>query len=75
VIYSVKKLIGPNEENIGKWVRVSTDEFEAIQDSLTGENYARGAIGKGSLRLYRQNDYVVACTQSIQAEPHPNGSK
>jgi len=71
VITSVKKLLGENEVNLGRWVKVSTDEAEAIQESLSATNYERGASNKPSLRLYSRDGYVVVCTRDIQAETYP----
>lgn len=72
MITSVKKLIGENDENLGKWFQVSGDEEEAIRDSISPTNYERGASYKPSLRMYTRDGYVVVCTQGTMAEPHPN---
>lgn len=71
MLYSAKQLVGQNEETLGKWFQVTPEEYEAIRDSLTGENYARGATGKSSLRLYYDAGYAVVCTHGVTAETHP----
>lgn len=71
MIYSIRQLVGKDEELLGKWVKITPEEEVAIRESIVGENYARGAIGKGSLRLYVQDGHAVACTFAIQAETHP----
>ena len=71
MIYSAKQLAGNNDESLGKWVKVTPEEFQAVQDSMVGENYARGAVQKPSLRLYYQDGYAVVCTSGIDAQKHP----
>lgn len=73
MITSVKKLLGENDQNLGKWVKVSSDEEEAISESLADVNYARGAQSKASLRMYSKDGYVVICTSTVSAETHPSG--
>jgi len=75
MITSAKKLLGEHEENLGKWVKVTPDEEDAIRESLVGANYERGAAGKPSLRLYSQGGHVVICSAAVQAEPHPSEKK
>ena len=71
MLYTVKQLVGKNGEGLGKWIKVTPEEFSAIEESMVGENYARGAVNKESLRLYHQDGYAVVCTKSVEAEPHP----
>jgi hypothetical protein len=72
MIANVKRLLGEHEENLGKWVKVTSDEEDAIRESLAGTNFERGSTGKQSLRLYSKDGHVVACTSSAQAGPHPS---
>jgi hypothetical protein len=72
VITSAKKLLGENEQNLGKWVQVTPDEEEAVRDSVVGSNYERGAVGRPTLRMYSRDGYVVLCTRDVMAETHPN---
>jgi hypothetical protein len=65
-------LVGKNEELLGVWTKVTPEEFEAIQDSLIGENYTRGAQGRSSLRLYYQDGFAAICTHGVEVGRHPN---
>jgi len=73
MIANVKRLLGEQEQNLGKWVKVTPDEEDAIRESLSGTNFERGSTGKQSLRLYSKDGHVVVCTSSVEAGPHPSG--
>lgn len=75
MIVNVKRLLGEQEQNLGKWVEVTPDEEDAIRESLSGTNLERGTQGKDSLRLYSKDGYVVVCTRTVDAESHPTEKK
>lgn len=70
MITNVKNLLGEQDVNLGKWIKVSPEEEKAVLESLAGENLMRANQGKpGSLRHYSDRGHIVVTLGECEAHP------
>lgn len=76
MITSVKQLLGENDVNAGKWVKLLPEEQAAVIDSIAGENAVRGNTLKHSgLRHFVDRGYIAVHDMGGDCLPHPLDEK
>lgn len=73
MITDVSQLLGKDDVNNCKWIKVLDEEAEAIVRSIEGENLKRANNGKThvGLRAYRDRGYICVHDMGGVAEVHP----
>lgn len=76
---SVRKILENNE--LGKWIKVTDEELQCIVESIPGENMLRNAhmsnfnradtVGENLRYFVRDGYIVVTLGTSMEAEKHP----
>lgn len=75
MITDVGQLLGDNDMNLGKWIKLGEEETAAVIRSIPGANVMRAnAANKHvGLRHYCDRGYICVHDMGGEAFPHPLG--